>query len=211
MQNDVMVRPLQVSHLPAVAQVHLRAFPDSALSKLGGEAVRRYYEWQLTGPHDAHAVGAFIDDCLSGFCFGGRFRGALIGFLRTNRVYLTLLVLRKPWLLFNPLFRERALYAVRYINRARPNREQPSNVPVTGGDRAPFGILSIAVDPQAQGKGVGQVLMDDAEQAARQSGYAEMILTVHHDNIQAIRFYEKLDWVKVSGNGAWTGEMRKEL
>lgn len=210
MDNQVVVRPLQVAHLPAVADVHLRAFPDSALSKLGREAVRRYYEWQLTGPHDVHAVGAFIDGRLAGFCFGGRFRGALIGFLRANRTYLTLLVLRKPWLLFNPLFRERAVYAVRYLRRAKPVREQPSNVPVTG-ESTPFGILSIAVDPQAQGMGVGKVLMTDAEQAARDLGYTEMILTVHHDNVQAIRFYEKLDWVKVPGNGIWKGEMRKEI
>ncbi|HZW04012.1 MAG TPA: GNAT family N-acetyltransferase [Anaerolineaceae bacterium] len=209
MQNNVAVRPLQVSHLPVVAAIHMRAFPDSALSKLGAEAVRRYYEWQLTGPHDVHAVGAFTGDRLAGFCFGGRFRGALVGFLRKNRAYLSFLVLRKPWLLFNPLFRERLAFGLRTYRR-RFSGQQSAAVPVTGGP-APYGILSIAVDPLIQGKGIGRALMQDAEQVARRAGFTEMVLTVHHDNVQAIRFYEKLDWFKTPGNGAWKGEMRKEI
>lgn len=34
-----------------VAGVHVAAFPSSALTRLGSEAVRRYYLWQIEGPH----------------------------------------------------------------------------------------------------------------------------------------------------------------
>ena len=106
-----------------IAKIDDRVY-GAFLEHLGADVVPRLVGEGPREALDVHAVGAFIDDRLAGFCFGGRFRGALIGFLRTNRSYLTLLVLRKPWLLFNPLFRERALYAVRYINRGKPAREQ---------------------------------------------------------------------------------------
>ena len=32
------------------------SYSDRALSALGHEAVRRYYEWQLLGPHDSAAL-----------------------------------------------------------------------------------------------------------------------------------------------------------
>ncbi|CAG0992531.1 hypothetical protein ANRL4_02561 [Anaerolineae bacterium] len=51
------VLSLTTSVLPFVVQIHRAAFPDSALTKLGAEAVRRYYLWLMTGPHDAVNVG----------------------------------------------------------------------------------------------------------------------------------------------------------
>ena len=45
--SDLLVLNLDVKDLPAVASVHMAAFPKSALTMLGTEAVRRYYEWQL--------------------------------------------------------------------------------------------------------------------------------------------------------------------
>lgn len=76
-------KSLTTSDLPHIVRVHRAAFPDSALTKLGSEAVRRYYLWLLIGPHDAVNVGAFdLENVLVGFCFGGKFRGALSGFLQ---------------------------------------------------------------------------------------------------------------------------------
>ncbi|HHY89468.1 MAG TPA: GNAT family N-acetyltransferase [Chloroflexi bacterium] len=208
MSTEVVIRRLEISDLKAVAEVHSRAFPDSALTRLGLEAVRRYYEWQLTGPHQVTPLGAFTGERLVGFCFGGRFQGALNGFLRKNRSYLLGQVLRKPWLLANPLFRDRAIAGLKNLFRRKRVREVA--VPVTG-KVYPFGILSIAVDPQGQGKGVGRALMAVSEEAARQQGFREMILTVHPDNEPAVRFYQSLNWHPVQENGFWKGEMRKEL
>jgi len=83
--TDIVIRKIQENDLPHVAAVHLLAFPDSALSMLGTEAVRRYYEWQLVGPHEVTAISAYINTELVGFCFGGMFRGALSGFVRNNQ------------------------------------------------------------------------------------------------------------------------------
>jgi hypothetical protein len=93
-------RPLVEKDLPAISAIHLAAFPKSALSRLGKGAVRRYYYWLLTGPHpDSFTIGAWQGEQLAGFCFGGKFRGALSGFLRKNRAYLAWRVLTHPWLI----------------------------------------------------------------------------------------------------------------
>ena len=89
----MFIQNLKLHDLPAVSQIHLAAFPNSALSKLGPEAIRRYYEWQLTGPHDVTALGSFLDDKLVGFCFGGIFRGAMSGYLYKNSIYWIFLII----------------------------------------------------------------------------------------------------------------------
>ncbi len=208
MTDALAIRPLAAGDLPAAAALHLRAFPDSALTALGRESVRRYYDWQLTGPHEAIALGAFVDGALAGFFFGGLFRGAMSGFLRRNRRHLALRVATHPWLLANPLFRERLTSGLRILRRF----SQPAAAP---GPAAPkprlFGILSIAVDPRLHGRGIGARLMQEAEACARQRNFPEMQLTVSPENSQAIRFYEGLGWRKEPPGPAWTGEMRKTL
>lgn len=201
---------LEISDLSQVAAVHLRAFPSSALTALGPEAVRRYYLWQITGPHEAVALGAWHNSALAGFCFGGIFSGALSGFLRANRSFLIRRVLTHPWLLTNQIFRDRLVTGVKVLRRMR--KQSAPTTPLTPAVRS-FGILSIAVAPAVQGGGVGRCLLETSEQHARQHGFAQMGLTVHPSNIQAVGFYERMGWVKVlrEGENVWEGAMKKQL
>jgi ribosomal protein S18 acetylase RimI-like enzyme len=209
----VSLRALKSADLPAVARVHAAAFPESALTKLGIECVRRYYDWQLNGPHDVLALGAFRGEQLAGFCFGGLFRGATSGFLKRNRLYLSWRVVTHPWLAANPMFRDRLVVGTRVLKRMALRNGKHSDPAKT--ERAPalrsFGILSIAVDPKHQGFGLGKVLMNKSEAEARVQGFNAMDLTVHTDNEQAIAFYEGLEWRKIQQNGVWQGLMRKSL
>src|SRR6059058_1772674 len=104
---DLRVAPLTRADVDAVAELHMRAFPDGALTVFGVEVVRRYYLWLLEGPHDAAVVGAWRGSALLGFCAAGWFRGAMNGFLRANRWFLARRLLRHPSLLATPLIRER--------------------------------------------------------------------------------------------------------
>lgn len=209
--GNIRVTRLTEAELSAVAAIHLAAFPESALTKLGHGAVERYYEWQLTGPHECVALGARLDGRLAGFCFAGVFRGALGGFLRRNRIYLAGQVLLRPWLLGNPLFRERLGAGWKSLRRAM--RRTPSRLPSVPGqatERA-FGILAIAVDPLCGRAGVGRCLMSETEKEAVGRGFATMSLSVNADNTAAIRFYEKLHWKPVLKEGSWSGQMSKQL
>lgn len=213
--DNVQLWTLEATDLPRVSEIHLAAFPDSALTLLGAEAVRRYYEWLLTGPHECFALGASVDaDILMGYCFGGVFNGALSGFLRQNRAFLFGRVLLRPWLGLNPLFRERAtagLRILRRFGRQPPTAPLPSSAVAEPKPGLPFGILGIAVHPDAHGQGIGTALMAEAERTARRSEFKEMNLTVQMSNTQAISFYEGLSWEKTLEQGAWRGEMRKAL
>jgi len=211
---NINIQPLNQSDLPSVALLHAAAFPDSALTKLGLEAVRRYYEWQLNGPHDVDALGAFHGDRLVGFCFSGIFRGAMSGFLQRNWLFLTVCVLIRPWLIINPIFRERAILAVNILKRLLRQlikRRRKLTHQGSPASSKSYGILSIAVDPNYQGLGIGRMLMEYSEAIAREKGFSEMDLTVNPQNEKAIRFYERLGWEKVVNEGRWTGLMRKRL
>ncbi len=206
-QAQVYLRLLTPEDLPQVAQIHCNAFPQSALTRLGSEAVRRYYEWQLLGPHQALALGCVADGALAGFCFAGVFKGALSGFLRRNRAYLLRCLLRRPWLIASPLIRERGALGLRLLRR----RPAPSRASEQRPPGRSFGVLSIAVQPAHQGRGLGKLLMEQVEQTARQAGYARLTLSVHPDNLQAIGFYQRLGWRQLSEDGVWRGVMVKDL
>lgn len=58
---EIRLQNIKLEDLSSVARIHLIAFPDSVLTWLGTETVRRYYKWQLMGSHDVVAIGAFKD------------------------------------------------------------------------------------------------------------------------------------------------------
>ena len=92
----MQIRALSENDLKDVAYIHQSAFPKSALTKLGVETVRRYYLWQLKGPHESYCDGAFIEYHLAGFCFAGVFQGAETGFLTNNWIYLVSRMITRP-------------------------------------------------------------------------------------------------------------------
>jgi ribosomal protein S18 acetylase RimI-like enzyme len=211
MAAELRIAPARREDLDAIAALHARAFPDAAMTAFGPEALRRYYQWLLEGPHDAAVMLAWRDDRLVGFCAAGWFRGAVRGFLRANRLYLAGRVLRHPSLLLTDLVRERIALAVRVTLRfSRLGRMRPSHAAVPQDVRR-FGVLAIASDPDAR-TGAGRALMIEAEARARRDGHASMVLTVHPGNARAVRFYEQLGWERrVGTDGRWTGNMEKRL
>jgi len=209
MEEEVRVSPLSPADLEQVVRVHIAAFPDSALTKLGRKVVKLFYEWQMFGVEHLVKLGVWDNSGLAGFCIGGATGGSMSGFLRKNRFYLMLHVLSHPWLVLNPIIRDRALLALRLLRRVRTVQSTMPGSPEKRRDS--LGILVIAVDPQRQGRGFGRALMDATEAMARQSGFKQMHLTVHPDNVKAIAFYERLGWTKVMDGQQWSGGMRKLL
>lgn len=205
--RELRISPLTASDLPSLVAIHSKAFPESAITRFGAEAVRRYYLWLSEGPHDAALMGAWQGSQLVGFCAAGVFRGAMNGFLRTNRRYLALHLLTHPWLAFSPLVRDRVRVALKITVQYARGR-QPSSSPTTA---PPFGVLAIATDPAVRGSGAGRALMLEAEARARSLGHTRMVLTVHPENERAVRFYEQLGWTRRDDVGAWSGAMLRDL
>lgn len=205
--SGIVIRPLCDADLDAVTSVHCAAFPASAITAFGPGAVRRYYDWQLHGPHDAFALAATDGGQLVGFCFGGLFSGSTSGFLRKNRGYLLGRLLLRPWLAGNELIRSRIRTGLKLLTKLG---KRPLPAPSRGQAQS-FGILSIAVAPVRQGGGVGKALLVRCEQAAVEMGLTRMHLTVDTANAKTIAVYQRLGWVKVEEGGRWKGRMTKQL
>ena len=176
-------------HLSALARLHARSFPDSALTKLGHNALMRYYAWQLSDVHDSIALIAQYESRPVGFCVGGTFRGALSGFVRHNIRFLIMrIIIRPSMLLHGAVWRRIPLAGLSLWRGMRdpPVRPRPTE--------QRFGIQAIGVDPSARRLGAGRALMDAAESIARSRGAAVMTLSVGRDNASAIRFYSALGW-----------------
>lgn len=75
----------------------------------------------------------------------------------------------------------------------------------------PWGILSIAVDPAYQRRGVAEAMMRFVENMLEEKGISSLHLSVHKDNFPAVRFYEKLGWEKIPPGEEWDGKMMKSL
>jgi ribosomal protein S18 acetylase RimI-like enzyme len=207
---EIQVKQLSLAHLPQIVEVHVQAFPHSATTRLGREVVSRYYEWQFVGPHQAHYLGAWLNDQLGGFCFCGKFSRALGGFLARNRWFLTLQVLAKPWLWPNAEIRSAVVSAVR-VTKLRSTSLPVPRLPYEPQRHDSFGILAIAVAPHCRRIGLGARLMNEAEAIASHQRFEAMGLTVEPGNAPAVTFYERLGWKRVAHNGVWTGRMEKSL
>jgi ribosomal protein S18 acetylase RimI-like enzyme len=216
--HDLTVRAAQPADLDAMARIHLASFPDAAITMLGQEAARRYYEWQSEPVHDAVALVALDGERLVGFCVGGVFRGALSGFLRRNALFLVGAVSSRPAVLMDARFREKIRTGVRLLGRLARRRathlfsRNEARLPVAGGPQIrSFGILAIATEPGSQLGGVGRALMAAADAEARRRRFRRMNLSVHPSNERAVRFYEALGWLRVQHRGRWLGEMEHWL
>ena len=109
MADKLNIKILRHNDLVNVAKIHIAAFPESLFTKLGLECVIRHYEWQLESPDKVYAVGAFNDEKILGYCFGGVFTMALGGFLVRNKGLIIKRFILRPWLIFHPVFIKKIL------------------------------------------------------------------------------------------------------
>jgi len=66
---------------------------------------------------------------------------------------------------------------------------------------------NVAVDPAAQGTGLGRALIAFAEAEARRRGYAEMRLYTHETMTENIALYSRTGWTE-TGRGEQNGFAR---
>ena len=214
---DFHIRSIEIEDLDAVVRIHRASFDDRALTQLGNVAVRRYYHWLLTGFAEIYPICAETKmGELAGFCFSGVYAGSFSGFLRKNKWYLVGNMLLRPWLVLNPLIRDQSKLALsnlrtlfKYLKKIKFNDYQDPEGKLKMGSS--FGILSIAVDPAHQRRGIAGLLMSEVEKYASENGYSQLYLSVHPENLPAVKFYEKMGWQRALADGKWGGKMFKNL
>jgi ribosomal protein S18 acetylase RimI-like enzyme len=208
--GNVIIRDVRVEDTLTVSRVHAASFPTSALTLAGSGVLERFYLSQLSSPHRPIVLGAFIGVQCVGVLVGGNVRRAMTVFLRRHKGAVICAMLRRPWLPFHPAIRRRLKGGVRaFSKRLDVTSGSQPGAPDSGGYR--FSIMSIGVSPSVWGRGVGQLLMAEAERRARVDGVKNLFLTVRPDNYRAVSFYERLGWTRTFKAGAWNGAMTKRL
>jgi ribosomal protein S18 acetylase RimI-like enzyme len=214
-----LIRNVEKKDLNEIARIHIASFQDRALSRLGYGAVKRYYSWLFSGFSESNPICVETQDgSLAGFCFSGNFRGSFSGFLRHHKWYLATALLLRPWLIFSPLIRDQANIAIKILKKIFRSRNlmDNNNIPCSKVNQqvitpSSLGVLSIAVSPAYQRRGIGELLMCEVEKYAFSSGYSSLHLSVHPENLPAVKFYEKLGWERSSPIGDWDGKMHKTI
>jgi len=216
------VRRIEEPDLDVVVDVHMAAFPDSLVCRLGREAVVRQYRWLLYGPHtDAFGLVAEVDGEAAGTYLGGVYNGATTGYIQANLGFLAGSMARRPSLLFSEDYRAKARTGLRLLKRQirTPRRlapastvvasEQATSAPaVPSGDGTIFGHLVLGVHPRFQRRGIARSLMEEADHIVDRLGYRKTQLRVVPNNEAIIKLHESRGYVRqVTGERAWDGMM----
>jgi ribosomal protein S18 acetylase RimI-like enzyme len=181
------IRPLEPRDLPQVAALHCKAFEDYMNVALGRAYITAMIDWFRRSP-EGIAIGAYTEDAkLLGYTVGV----PLTEMPRLSRELLHSAIwgfITHPWLCLQP----------RFIRRVA-SRLQQSISKETGAEwgelpEPAMGLFGIAVDPTAQGQGIGGKLMKEFEVNARTMRMKSMVLSVYSYNADAQRLYRNAGW-----------------
>lgn len=176
--NEFNIRPMAASDTMAVASVHVRSFPGFFLTFLGKRFLNELYS-------------AIVQDPL-GITYVAEKDGEIVGFIAgvtyINGLYRNLLkqrLVRFAWaslggFLRKPTILPRLLRALRMTSSAH-------TAPNCGT------LMSFAVLPGIQGKGIGYCLMNEFLAASRRHGLELIELATDRDNNERVnRFYQRM-------------------
>ena len=177
----MIVRTAELCDLGAIAQIHVEAFEDFFLTRLGPTFLREYYRTVLEYQAGIMLVASTTDTETQGFAAGFANPLAFYRFLRSRRLRLAIAAL--PGLLRRPSLFARTVGSARRV--ARGNRHVPSASEVE--------LSSIAAAPSAQRKGLGTTLTRAFISRSRVMGARRVSLTTDADGNDPVnRFYLSL-------------------
>lgn len=175
------IRQMTSTDVSAAVQVHLHSFPGFFLTFLGPAFLRELYVATLMDPSGISFVAADGTD-IHGFVTGTT---QPVGFYRR--------LLRCRWWRFTlaavlPVLKRPSI--IPRLLRAFSMPEQATQQEGRGT------LMSIAVLPEAQGRGIGQALVWAFLEATAQRGLRQVDLTTDRDGNEATnRFYQSLGFV----------------
>lgn len=181
MSDAFQVRTLQPADVTSLVAVHRRAFPGFFLSTLGPGFLGEFYRGFLDDPSAVTAV--VVDEA-------GRCRGGVVG-TTTPEGYFGRLV-RRRWHRFAMGSFVAALRDPRVAPRLARALWYRGDVPATGGGAL---LSSICMDPELQGYGLGQRLIEAWKGQVTRAGVGSAFLTTDTaDNDDTHRFYQRNGW-----------------
>lgn len=165
------------AYLPDIARVHYQAYSSRHFTScFSGEMLRRYYSLLISNS-DVSLVSVSDDGRLNGFVISGVGVGSgVTAFVKKHRVYLVFLLLKNPAFLYEKL---------RFFLSSRLSKK------ILSKKVTPFRLMSIAVDPSSQSKGVGATMIENLESKLSSIDVLSYGLSVRKENCRAIDFYRR--------------------
>ncbi|MCC6131947.1 MAG: GNAT family N-acetyltransferase [Acidobacteria bacterium] len=191
---DDEVRPISSADIPALAELHRRAFAGYVGAEAGPRYLRAFFAWYLR-------YEGSINLCIGepgkpvGYVFGGPF-----GFSkRLNRDLFPEILraaLTHPRLIMRPGIGVQIRIRFRALILGRENRLAEKEFgPET------FCLVGIGTDPDWRGRGVATRLLEEFTVRAFDRGFERAMLDVYKRNEGAIRLYESHGWRRVLDHG----------
>ena len=191
-----------ISDLLSLADCHMAAFPKSLSARLGRSYCAKMLSWYIESDRGIlfHITEG---DKVLGYCGGiinripGQHGSATSMTQHTFRSLVFNLMIR-PWLIFHPEIRANVPLIIKNIRLRFSGRKSKRSTtpPAQNKEFIPsMGLVVIGVSPEYQGKGYGSLLLREFEARARKEGFRKIHLSVHKDNHQAIKAYERNGWV----------------
>lgn len=171
----------QEKDIPYIVAIHVKAFPNFFLTSLGEGFLRLYYDSVLRSPDGVLLIGR-SEEVITGFCAGTLFSaGFNTRLIKSNLMGYTGQGIK---LLFTHPLRIWHLFK----NMTKENTDV--------GDKGEYAeLLSIGVDPEKQGGGVGKKMLLALEEEVAQRGRIKLSLTTDYENNEkAIGFYHSLGY-----------------
>jgi ribosomal protein S18 acetylase RimI-like enzyme len=174
----MIIRKIEDRDLNSIIKIHTQAFPDHFLTKLGPLFLKQYYR-DVSKNKLGILLGIFQNEILIGICAA----------TKHSANFNKKIILQNPFMYI--LF---ALYLIvtkpRYLYRLVKNINKVS---FDGNDDGNYAeLLSIAINPNIQGKGVGKLLLIALEDMLyQQSIYYLSLTTDSFNNDKALNFYIK--------------------
>lgn len=176
------IKKIELDRFEEVVEVHMQAFPAFFLTRMGPAFLKIYYKTVSQMP-DGIVLGAY-DECdhLVGFCAAtARCHGFNKRLLLRNFFTYGMLAVRVLFTNFSAI--------IHILKNLSKKSEQIEDA----GEYAE--LLSIAVSPAAQGRGVGKQLLAELEAQALILATGEISLTTDADNNEkTIGFYKSVGY-----------------
>lgn len=173
-----MIRRMDTTDLPAVTDIHIRSFPGFFLTFLGRNFLMLLYR-NINSDEEGIVLVSDTSNGINGFVAG----------VTNQSGFYTRLVKRQLWafgwaglgaLIKQPTILPRLLRALNQSSQSKTSATEAC-------------LMSIAIHPDAQGKGVGRELVSAFCQVMTKQGVEAISLTTdHNNNARANEFYISL-------------------
>ena len=195
---------------------HKNVFPNSLSAKLGSKFRIKMLEWYVVQDR-GELFHIKENDNIIGYCGGIKTKRTGLGGAASNITQYAFRVfvysfLKRPWLIFHKETRNKiSLVKKNILIKLRLKKLNTEHSKDNIIKFKPFwGLVVIGVPPNSKGKGLGSLLLQHFEILARQDEVSFISLSVLTKNIQAIKAYQKNNWIIVEENSI-SIRMEKQL